>query len=256
MTAPPATRTTDSDPPAPLGVDRYGLDAQTARRLRWAPLWIVLPFLPLAATQKTRNFFYWFCGEDRPVEGLTFIFLVLAGYLGIRICAQLRRTGANWPALTFYVLFTVGMFLTAGEEIAWGQKIFFFKTPAFWEPYNAQHELTLHNYNTLQGHSEYIRLIFCTGALIGLILGRLERFQSVAVPPVLWPWVLVMLGHVILDTLNDSFPTRPELDHFINKFSEVTEMMIAMTAYFYLRLNANLLGLSGKGKFLLKRTLM
>ncbi|CAN5619494.1 hypothetical protein BH09PLA1_BH09PLA1_09110 [soil metagenome] len=241
-----------ADNPAPAREPR-GLTPRAAWWVRLMPVFIVAPLSPLVATKPTRDFFYWLVSEDRPVEILTFVALMLATYIGVRLVVHLRRGVAPRWVWLFYAIFTLGVFVTGMEEIAWGQWIFFFKTPDFWDKLNAQHELTLHNYKAMQGHTEYIRGIFCIGALIGLLLGRARAFAQVAVPTVLASWVLIMLAQVIADTLNDHVPLGP--DFFIDRFSEVIEMMVGLTAYLYLRLNANKLGLADGRKFLLRRAL-
>jgi len=241
--AEPATRTGDA----------YGLTPRLRWWLRWTPLFIVIPFLPFVATKQSRDAFYWIVGEDRPVELLTFVFLMLAAYVGLRLVLHLRRIGAPAWDWLFYAIFTLGVFVTGMEEVAWGQWLFFFKTPDFWDKLNMQHETTLHNIKGMQGHTEYIRCLFVVGAMIGILLGRVKAFTQIAVPPILWSWVLIMLAQVLADTINDHIPLGP--DFFIDRFSEVIELMIGMVAYLYLRLNANKLGLADGRKLLLKRSL-
>ncbi|MGH7178145.1 MAG: hypothetical protein ACREJC_12255, partial [Tepidisphaeraceae bacterium] len=138
----------------------------------------------------------------------------------------------------FYVLFAVGMFGTAMEEIAWGQKLLRFPTPQYWSQINAQHEVTLHNLTPIQGHTEYFRLTFCVGAIVGLLAGRSARFALVSVSPLLWSWLILMTGITAIDTVNDYQKLGGNLDAYISRFSEVIELMIAMVGCLYVRLNA------------------
>ena len=45
----------------------------------------------------------------------------------------------------FFLILAIAMFIAAGEEISWGQRIFGFKTPEVLEKTNVQDEFTLHN---------------------------------------------------------------------------------------------------------------
>ncbi|PSR11687.1 MAG: hypothetical protein DA408_00190 [Bacteroidetes bacterium] len=45
----------------------------------------------------------------------------------------------------FFLLLSIGMFLGLGEELAWGQRIFGFRTPESISTINVQGEFTLHN---------------------------------------------------------------------------------------------------------------
>lgn len=62
-----------------------------------------------------------------------------------------------------------------------------------------------------------------------------------------------MLAQVLAVVINDDIQLGP--DFFIDRFSEVIELMIGIVAYLYLRLNANRLGLADGGKLLLRRAL-
>src|SRR4051794_40813590 len=115
---------TDAKPlaePATQTADAFGLSPRLQWWVRWTPLFIVIPLLPLVATKRSRDVFYWLVSEDKPVEMLTFVFLMLATYVGARLVLHLRRTGAPTWVWLFYGIFTLGVFVTGMEEIAWGQ---------------------------------------------------------------------------------------------------------------------------------------
>jgi hypothetical protein len=225
---------------APSGRDVHGLTPRAAWWIRWMPIFIIAPLLPFVATERTREAFYWLVSEMRPVELVTFIAMMMAVVVGVRLVLHLRRTGTSAWVWLFYAVFTLGMFVTAMEEIAWGQWIFHWRTPEFWDKLNAQHETTLHNINGLQGKTEFFRLFFVVGALVGLLIGRVKSFAPIALPAVLWSWVLIMLAQVVADIVNDHVDLGPNF--FIDRMSEVVEMMIGVVAYLYLRLNATKLG--------------
>ena len=58
-----------------------------------------------------------------------------------------------------------GLFLLAGEEISWGQRIFHIAEPGALDAINEQHELNLHN---IQGVHEHVKAV---GLLVILVFG-------------------------------------------------------------------------------------
>jgi len=176
--------------------------------------------------------------ENGPVEMPTFLLALLATWISFQHALTLRHNHEAWWVWSFYIFFAAGMFFIAGEEIAWGQQFLHFHTPEYWSKINAQHETTLHNVGGLQGHSEYFRLVFCLGCLVGFLAGRFRPLALVAVPPLLWSWLGLMAAFVLLDTSNDFLSIQPDFDRYVNKFSEVVELMISAVACLYVRLNA------------------
>jgi len=176
--------------------------------------------------------------ENGPVEIATFLLALLAAWLAWQHARTLwRNREARWT-WSFYLLFAVGMFLVAMEEIAWGQQLLRFPTPAFWSELNAQDETTLHNLGSLQGNSEYFRLAFCLGGLVGLLAGRYRPFALIAVSPLLWSWLTIMTAITVLDAANDLHQVKSFFDRYVNKFSEAVELAIATVGVLYVRLNA------------------
>lgn len=78
--------------------------------------------------------------EDGAVEWLTAIFLFLAGIV-FGVAAIKQKTNFRF----FYAVFGFALILGAFEEISWGQRIFEVETPGFFQVYNDQREINLHN---------------------------------------------------------------------------------------------------------------
>jgi hypothetical protein len=159
------------------------------------------------------RFFEIITTENGPVEMPTFFFAAWSAWLAFRYALTLRHHRERAWVWLFYLIFSAGMFFIAGEEIAWGQKFIQFQTPDYWSGINAQHETTLHNLAPLQGHSEYFRLVFCVGCIIGLLAGRVRIFARVAASPLLWSWLAVMTPLVVVDTINDYWAIQPDDRH-------------------------------------------
>ena len=64
---------------------------------------------------------------------------------GLAHAARARRQRLGAFTVAFFVAYSVGLLLVAGEEVAWGQWFFHWKTPEAWSAVNVQHETTLHN---------------------------------------------------------------------------------------------------------------
>jgi hypothetical protein len=83
--------------------------------------------------------------EDGPIEYSTVIVYLAALIISVSI---LRFFKNEKKIFVLYLVFSIGFFLIAMEEMSWGQRIFDFKTP-YWFPENRQHETNLHNLEAL-----------------------------------------------------------------------------------------------------------
>jgi hypothetical protein len=81
--------------------------------------------------------------EDHFFEWLTPIFFWIATAIFFLIFLKTKNP--------FFLILAIAMFIGAGEEISWGQRIFGFKTPEALNKINVQHEFTFHNIAIFQG---------------------------------------------------------------------------------------------------------
>lgn len=94
-------------------------------------------------------------GEDGPIEQATAVLFLFAC---ISFAHVWRRRGGlpsrhddgTGRRLAFLILAGL-MFICAGEEISWGQRIFGWATPPGWSEANAQAETNLHNLAIIEG---------------------------------------------------------------------------------------------------------
>ena len=119
------------------------------------------------------------------------------------------------------------------EEISWGQWVFFWRTPEAIKEVNAQGETNFHNIGPLQGHSEWMRLAFVAAALFGAWLRRRPAFREIAPPRALTGPLLVILGYVCVDVLDDLFPHVPWIVTTFSSMSEWVEMLIGLLCLAY-----------------------
>jgi hypothetical protein len=215
--------------------DRNGLSVRTTWLVLVGPPLLFALLAVLAVLPPTRDVTRWqLLDENRPAELLTFVTLFAASVLGARAAWHLRAAvdGRLWQV--FYGLATVGLFVVAMEEIAWGQWFLGFDTPAALADLNAQGETTLHNLGPLQGRNELFRLAFGVAGLLGLLAHRVARLRRVAVPLVLAPTILTILVHAVVDLATASRTLSESAAITNGMLSEITEMLIGLAAVAYL----------------------
>jgi hypothetical protein len=119
---------------------------------RMARLIFCLPIVGGAIVLMTylnRSLYRFVTMEDGPVEWAQFIFYALTSIMSIGIASKRWRSGHRWQSL-LYAGFALMNFFVAGEEIAWGQRIFGIQTPESLREINDQGETTIHNIGFIQ----------------------------------------------------------------------------------------------------------
>jgi hypothetical protein len=117
-------------------------------RVAWALL--VLPWVGavlVAAANLYRPLYRDLTAEDRLFEWIQVLFLAAAAVLAARAAVSLWQRGEPLTAL-LWAVFAVGCTGILGEEVAWGQRLLHFATPATIKDVNTQASTTVHN---LQG---------------------------------------------------------------------------------------------------------
>ena len=90
----------------------------------------------------------WFEGEQGLLELAQFALAVAA--MGVALWT-LRAPGLKGkrPLFAWVSLLALGCLYIAGEEVSWGQHLFFWQTPETWGALNDQNETNLHNISNL-----------------------------------------------------------------------------------------------------------
>ncbi|MDD5323236.1 MAG: hypothetical protein PHD43_22020 [Methylococcales bacterium] len=219
----------------------YDIQASSKKAIIFAPVIIMFLFAVFLFIPTTRQATLWMLDENHPVELLTFVFALTGGIFGLALARRARKQGEKTLVVNFYIFFSVALIFIAMEEVAWGQKFFEFDTPTAWRAINLQGETTLHNVMGLQGHSEILRLIFGLGGLVGVCLSFHLYFQKIGAPVILLSWFLIITFHAAVDVYNDFFPIEPRFDYYINRTSELVELLIAISGFLYVILNSKML---------------
>lgn len=222
---------------------RYALSESLAGFLVWIPIAMAILSPILIGLPITRQAFIVLVSENRPVELLTFLFLIVGAFIAARLARLCQKHGEPAFVSVFYVLYGIGMFVVGMEEIAWGQWFIGFETPESIRQLNAQGELTIHNLRGLHGGSEFFYVSFCFAAAIGIALRGKSSFETIAAPTVLVPYLAVIGVYSLGELYCDYFPAPRGIAFAFARNSEVIEMLIGMAAFLYSWLNSRLLSM-------------
>jgi len=220
----------------------YGISSSSKNAIMVMPiicLFLAFLFLSIRAT---RSPMLWMLKENCPIELCTFLALLGGGLYGLVFTYRLKQRAEALWVIGFYMLFSLSLIFVGMEEISWGQSFFRFKTPELVESINVQRELTLHNLQGLQGHSEVFRLIFGLGGLIGVMASCIPGTEKIGAPAILLPCFFVIITHAAVDFYDDILPIGLRFNLLMQRTSEVVELLIGVAGLLYVVLNARMLG--------------
>lgn len=192
----------------------------------------------LLTTDATRGFAIRISRENSVIEFVTAGLMLASGIYGLWLAWRLKRQRERWWVCGFLALFSIGMLLVGMEEIAWGQKLYSFQTPAALKDLNKQGELTLHNLPGLHGRSDMMWSAFALGGLIGIALRRRATFARIAPEPALATWFAIVLCIGLTMTYRDWTGAQGRLFTLAHRMDEFNEMLIAMACCLYVWLCA------------------
>jgi hypothetical protein len=149
--------------------------------------WMIalMPIIGAAAVLMTyfnRPLYRFVTKDDGPVEWSQFICYALACIAGAGIAYKRFKAGHPWQALLF-LGFAFAHFFIAGEEIAWGQRIFGIETPDELKAINHQGEITVHNILIFQAAFNFVLFLAGTYGSVAYFANqklRIERYGDQA----------------------------------------------------------------------------
>lgn len=190
----------------------------------------------------TRELAIWMLAENRPIELLTFIFLIAGGIRGVILAWQLKQKKESKIVVIFFLLFSLGLLAIGAEEVAWGQWFIGFETPASLSEINTQNELTLHNLEVFNDHLEIFPLLFGIAGIISVWLNKTNIFfwKKVSSPHVLLSWYVIITLMSGIDLIQDFFVIQEQFDYLMNYLDEVVEMLVGISGFLYIWLNAKM----------------
>lgn len=201
-----------------LFFQRHGIPLLHERALQTATLWITFFLAPLLIALNLGQYWLgaeWLVDEDGPLEYTTAVnFLIATVVLSWAIYRQLAgRRPHDHRDTAVLVALAAAMFLVAGEEISWGQRIVGFATPAPMLPLNTQGEFNIHNMFTRQLLESYqyvaaalfaVSCFTCWIEIMDYRPARLRWFMSYLPDPSLvfvFAMMLVISSHIHLNDL-------------------------------------------------------
>ena len=114
--------------------------------------------------------------EDGPIEYSTVIVYLAAFIVSVNI---LRFFKNDKKFFVLFLVFSIGFFIIAMEEISWGQRILGFNTPD-WFLESRQHETNLHNLDSLiQFRHASMMSASIFGTLAWLVIPKIQKKFSV-----------------------------------------------------------------------------
>jgi len=208
----------------------WGLTTRAAVLIALMPLLATIVFV---ATIPFPSLYHLLTEEDMVLEWGQFFLIFAASILFALSGVRLFRSGRRGLGL-LYLMIALGTFFVAGEEIAWGQRLFGWGTPEALEEVNAQQETTIHNISSLHLAFIYgVALVGLYGVVAPLVWLVARRGRAAAgpaflfVPPLcLIPAFFMTFGFRVSRLVFESERLFPSLSFAIIKFSEVTELCL------------------------------
>ncbi len=204
---------------------------RTRQTIATVPIFLFTVFAILWAIPATRDLA---TGRDErnPVEIITFVAMLIAGVMAIRLSLRVWQLGHSVLTTSFFVLFGLVAFAVAGDEIAWGRVIIdFFEGGA---DAAAASELGLHEIDALRDRTEFLRLGFAAVGIVGVFINSRSRFRHLRAPMELLPWLVVIGGISVLEVIADVADLGDGFEDFLVRVSELTEMMVAVVVLLYI----------------------
>lgn len=150
---------------------RWGVSPAVAEALLLLP---VLGTVAIVLVRADKSLFRLVTDEDSVLEWPQFFGFVVASLFALVCAWRLQRAGRPSVALA-YLVFAIGCFVVAGEEIAWGQRILGYGTPESLREINEQDEATLHNINSVQ---HLTNVVYLLAGLYGSLCAWFVRWRA------------------------------------------------------------------------------
>jgi capsular polysaccharide biosynthesis protein len=183
----------------------------------------------VVASRADKSVFVAIADEDGLLEWLQFIGFAAASVFALGCARRLQNDGRRWLALA-YLLFALGCFFTAGEEVSWGQRIIGYGTPESLEQVNEQEEVTIHNIGSIQNAANAVCLLVGLYGSIGawLIRSRPRARSSDVVDLLVPPLFLTSAFFVVFAYKFLRATVVPESGFTVTQIGEWSEFCLAL----------------------------
>jgi len=213
--------------------ERQRIDAERrATTTKWimatVPLALLIIFAILWAIPSTTDIATG-VDERNPIQIATFAFMAVAGVLSLRLSMRTWRLGHPWWLAGFFILFGLGAIVVALDEIAWGQVLIDVAEGSS----GAEATAGFGELSGLRERAEAFRFAFAAaGAVAALYLAN-TPLRHMAPSTALLPWFGVIGAISLVDLIGDFADLGSRTYDFLQRASELTEMMIAVVAVLY-----------------------
>lgn len=162
---------------------------------------------------------YFLTKEDGFVETSQFFVLFAGSIYAFLFALKIFNKSKFFAATYFFV--AVVLFLIAGDEVSWGQRLLNLKTPENLLAINNQQEITIHNISAFEVYVTYgYVLLGFYGSIVSYILGNLLHFKfKILVFPPKYLFFYFFMPFCI----NLVFLT---IDHNLKGFAEISELTL------------------------------
>ena len=133
---------------------------------------------------------YWLLiKEDGFVEYLSSFLWAVSAFIMLAITIKTTNSKENKVKTVVYALIAAFMFVCAGEEISWGQRIFHLETPELLQKINVQNEITLHNIGSISLFSNAFFILTVSFFWLGpylfsknLLISNIFHYHKIPLP--------------------------------------------------------------------------
>lgn len=203
--------------------------AKTRRVLAVVPLALFVIFAILWAIPATRDLATG-VDERNPIQIATFVLMAVAGVLGWRLAFRTWRLGHSFWLAAFFFVFGLGAFVVALDEVAWGQVFLELAEGSS----GASATIGVGQAAGLREWAEAFRFGFAVIGILAAIYFANTRWRHAAPSRQLLPWFGVIAAISLVDLIGDFTDLGSTTVDFLQRASELTEMMIALVAVLYL----------------------
>lgn len=217
----------------------YGIGSSLALTIFLSPFFIVLFSCTFLLLSSTRPLFISMIIENPLAVGLlTSVFLIAGGGLGLRLVLHIKKHKKGLLMFWFFLALSVGLLLIGIEKVRWGQLFFISNDPSSLNNINQQSETVVHNFQFWRDHLEIFPLTFGLVGLLGVWASNLQRFSKISSPYVLLSWFAVIAFISAIDLTHDFYKPIVEFDDFVDNLEDVIELMVGISGFLFVWLNA------------------
>ncbi len=216
----------------------YSIGSSVTLMIFLSPFFIVIIISIFLQLSSTRPVVISIIMENQLVMGsLTSVFLIAGGFQGLRLVLQIKKHKKGLLMFWFYLVFSIGLFFIAMEELRWVQQFFISDAPSALGKINQPEKDIIHSIQIWRTHLEIFPLASGLAGLLGIWISKIPHFRKISVPRILWSWFVVISIISAIDLSYDFYDPTTQFNILVNNLEEIIEMMVGITAFLFIWLN-------------------